>query len=300
MCLILNNLFVLRFAPFLDHTEPTQSVTEQNPLILTSTILPRPYPKVVHLLIPVPDYHLTSKILDIIILETYSEQVWESLYRFISSGCMTMLTLRHIFFSRIECASWESSSMQTLSLHPAFHNLGSLFSQIDCDVLDSSIDFAFSTSVIHDIVIWGFAVFAQTSVLKLTFQLSMESGNFARCSSEIGNLGYSIIPPWESVPPVWREIPSPQWRMFLELDKSCCSGLLFDPVVIVCSVSFGFTPREEDAKFRDFSRYFEVVLLEQVVVQKRRRYPSYWVFQAAIQNRGEAQFCNSDLLRVDW
>ena len=88
--------------------------------------------------------------------------------------------------------------------------------------------------------------------------------------------------------------------MFLELDKSCCSGLLFDPVVIVCSVSFGFTPREEDAKFRDFSRYFEVVLLEQVVVQKRRRYPSYWVFQAAIQNRGEAQFCNSDLLRVDW
>ena len=28
--------------------------------------------------------------------------------------------------------------------------------------------------------------------------------------------------------------------MFLELDKSCCSGLLFDPVVIVCSVSFWF------------------------------------------------------------
>ena len=72
------------------------------------------------------------------------------------------------------------------------------------------------------------------------------------------------------------KIPSPQWRMFLELDKSCCSGLLFDPVVIVCSVSLGFTPREEDAKFRDFRRYFEVVLLEQVVVQKGfRRYPSY-------------------------
>ena len=61
--------------------------------------------------------------------------------------------------------------------------------------------------------------------------------------------------------------------MFLELDKSCCSGLLFDPVVIVCSVSFGFTPREEDAKFRDFSRYFEVVLLEQVVVQKTSEIP---------------------------
>ena len=55
MFLILNNLFVLRFATFLDHTEPTQSVTEQNPLILTSTILPGPYPKVVHLLIIVPD-----------------------------------------------------------------------------------------------------------------------------------------------------------------------------------------------------------------------------------------------------
>ena len=37
-------------------------------------------------------YHLTSKILDIIILETESEQVWESLYRFRSSGCMKMLT----------------------------------------------------------------------------------------------------------------------------------------------------------------------------------------------------------------
>ena len=44
MFLIFNNLFVLRFAPFLDHTEPTQSVTEQNPLILTSTILPGPFP----------------------------------------------------------------------------------------------------------------------------------------------------------------------------------------------------------------------------------------------------------------
>ena len=55
MFLILNNLFVFCFAPFLDHTEPTQSVTEQNPLILTSTILPGPYPKVVHLLIIVPD-----------------------------------------------------------------------------------------------------------------------------------------------------------------------------------------------------------------------------------------------------
>ena len=53
--LVLNNLFVFCFAPFLDHTEPTQSVTEQNPLILTSTILPGPYPKVVHLLIIVPD-----------------------------------------------------------------------------------------------------------------------------------------------------------------------------------------------------------------------------------------------------
>ena len=46
MFLILNILFVLRFAPFLDHTEPTQSATEQNTLILTSTILPGPYPKV--------------------------------------------------------------------------------------------------------------------------------------------------------------------------------------------------------------------------------------------------------------
>ena len=53
--LILSNLFVFCFAPFLDHTEPTQSVTEQNPLMLTSTILPGTYPKVVHLLIIVPD-----------------------------------------------------------------------------------------------------------------------------------------------------------------------------------------------------------------------------------------------------
>ena len=42
------------------------------------------------------------------------------------------------------------------------------------------------------IVIWGFAVFEQTSVLKLTFQLwsSKKSGNFPRCISEMWNLGY--------------------------------------------------------------------------------------------------------------
>ena len=74
--------------------------------------------------------------------------------------------------------------------------------------------------------------------------------------------------------------------------RSCCHRMF-------CKFWFHSTRRRCQIPW--FSRYFEVVLLEQVVVQKRfRRYPSYWVFQAAIQNRGEAQFCNSDLLRVDW
>ena len=73
MFLILNNLFVFCFARFLDHTEPTQSVTEQNPLILTSTILPGPYPKVVHLLIIVPDTIWHRKSWTSSFWETFSE-----------------------------------------------------------------------------------------------------------------------------------------------------------------------------------------------------------------------------------
>ena len=78
--------------------------------------------------------------------------------------------------------------MQTPSLHPASRCLGNLLPRIDWDVMSSSIDFASSTSVIQCIVIRGFAVFAHTPVLKLTFQLwnSMESGNYPRCISEMG------------------------------------------------------------------------------------------------------------------
>ena len=148
MFLILNNLFVLRFAPFLDHTEPTQSVTEQNPLFLTSTILPGPYPKVVHLLIIVPDtiWHRKSwtshsgdeKWTSVrVLVPIHKLWVHENAHRSCTKSVLLVrigrifehVALRHKFFSRIECASWESSSMQTLSLHPAFHNLGYLFSQ---------------------------------------------------------------------------------------------------------------------------------------------------------------------------
>ena len=145
---IKKNLFVFCFAPFLDHTEPTQSVTEHNPLILTSTILPGPYPKVVHLLIIVPDtiWHRKSwtssywrrKVnkSESPCTDSYALGAWKCsqimceicLPRKNRSYFLSTL-LFDTFFSRIECASWESSSMQTLSLHPAFHNLGNLFSQ---------------------------------------------------------------------------------------------------------------------------------------------------------------------------
>ena len=93
----------------------------------------------------------------------------------------------HILFKNWMCELrifFDADAIITSSISQSWI---SVLPRIDCDVLDSSIDFALSTSVIHDIVIWGFGVFAQTSVLKLTFQLSnsMESGNFARCSSEI-------------------------------------------------------------------------------------------------------------------
>ena len=52
---IMNNLSVLCFVQFLDHTEPIQSEAEQNPVIFTCIILPRLYPYVFHLLLTVPD-----------------------------------------------------------------------------------------------------------------------------------------------------------------------------------------------------------------------------------------------------
>ena len=72
---------------------------------------------------------------------------------------------------------------------------GKTFPSIDCDVTSSSIEVAFSTSLIHDIVSVGQGVFAHTSVLKLAFQhwKSTESGNFPRCSSEIECLVVSIL-----------------------------------------------------------------------------------------------------------
>ena len=51
----------LRFVPFLDHTEPTQSVTSQNPVILTCKILPGPYAQVFQSADSSTWSHLTSK-----------------------------------------------------------------------------------------------------------------------------------------------------------------------------------------------------------------------------------------------
>ena len=50
-----------------------------------------------------------------------------------------------------------------------------------------------------------------------------------------------------------------------------------------------------------FRRELRVVLLEQAVVQKRfLEYPQYSVYRAAIQNRGQAWFWDSELQTVDW
>ena len=51
----LEQLVVHCFVPFLDHTEPTESVTAQNPEILTCVILPGPSAQVFHPLIAVLD-----------------------------------------------------------------------------------------------------------------------------------------------------------------------------------------------------------------------------------------------------
>ena len=46
--------------------------------------------------------------------------------------------------------------------------------------------------------------------------------------------------------------------MVFELGKSCCSHLTLNAGVVVCSVDSSLTPREEDAKFFQFSKIFWV------------------------------------------
>ena len=50
-------------------------------------------------------------------------------------------------------------------------------------------------------------------------------GHFPGCNSEVGNLGLSIIPPWEWVPPVWFDNPPPLWKRGTSIDEFCGSRL---------------------------------------------------------------------------
>ena len=85
---LVKNLSAHHFEQFMGHRKPQQSEAEQSPEILTCTIVPRSHLKAHRLLIIELDQS-NVEILDIVILQTYTEQVWE-LYRFISSGCTEM------------------------------------------------------------------------------------------------------------------------------------------------------------------------------------------------------------------
>ena len=78
-------------------------------------------------------------------------------------------SLRHLLCES-ECDCREVFSMQTQSSHQSDRSRVKLVRRtIDRDVISSSIDFAISTSLIQGIVRCRNVVFAQTSVLQLTF-----------------------------------------------------------------------------------------------------------------------------------
>ena len=86
--LILTNSVVHCFWQFLGRTKSRQSEAEQ---ILTCTILPGSYLKAFHSLIKVHDPMWRRNLWTSSFCKTYSEQLWESLYCFIGSGCTEIL-----------------------------------------------------------------------------------------------------------------------------------------------------------------------------------------------------------------
>ena len=86
-------------------------------------------------------------------------------------GFLTRCSSTFTYLRNATC-SWEAFSMKTLSVRPASRSPA----RIDWDVINSSTDFSFSTSLIHCIVRQGSATFEHTSVLKLTFQLWTSMG----------------------------------------------------------------------------------------------------------------------------
>ena len=80
-----------RFEQPLEHTRPSQTEVEQNSVILTCTILPGSRLKAFRLLQSVRDPILNRNLGDVLILQTHSEKICESLYCFLISGCTERL-----------------------------------------------------------------------------------------------------------------------------------------------------------------------------------------------------------------
>ena len=164
------------------------------------------------------------------------------------------------FFSRIECASWESSSMQTLSLHPTFHNLWNLFlPKIDCDELDSSNWLCF----LNFCDPWHRDL--RIRCLRTNFSLEIDYPAFKFhgvrefCKMQLRDWKSRVLHHTtvriSSTSMTWNSISTVEnvSRIGISLVAQVSSSILF---VIVCSESFGFTPRKEDAKFPWFFEIF--------------------------------------------
>ena len=147
MSSILTNLCAHCFVLSLGHTKPIQSETEQNPVILTCTILPGWYPRAFHSQIieldPIERLNLgcrhsaNAHWINLRVLVPL-QKLW--LHRNARRSCNQFVfivrsgrvfehaALRHLLVSGSVHTSWEASSMQTPSLHPASCSQGNLFS----------------------------------------------------------------------------------------------------------------------------------------------------------------------------
>ena len=83
--------------------------------------------------------------------------------------CSSTLTL----FRKCTCVLRIFSNADAIIASSISKSGNRFVSTIDRDVISSSIDFAISTSLIQSFVTWGWAVFRQTSSLKLVFQLEI-------------------------------------------------------------------------------------------------------------------------------
>ena len=124
----------------------------------------------------------TWHILDVVILQKFSEQIRESLHRFMSPGCTKIEDHVSNPMGRIFGHGALEHACQELfnSSHQASRSRENRFAPQSIAITSSSVELAISTYWIQCIVRRRFADCEHTTVLKLTFQLQIpqSQGNF--------------------------------------------------------------------------------------------------------------------------